>query len=134
VARPARRRVPGSIGRDERDPRQRAALHPFLQVSLGHPAIGAVASVEVVDEGGQYATALGRIGDHRRDRWQIRDHAVLEVERGLPGRRWRRRRWLAVPGQVCSLAGVMMIAAEKSAANCSGVANKAAMRSVYFAR
>ena len=36
--------------------------------------------------------------------------------------------------QVCSLAGVMMSAAEKSVANCSGVPNIAAMRSVYLAR
>ncbi|SRR6266567_6744763 len=36
--------------------------------------------------------------------------------------------------QVCSLVGVMMSAAEKSAANCSGVPNIAAMRSVYLTR
>jgi hypothetical protein len=39
------------------------------------------------------------------------------------------------PGaQVCSLAGVMMSAAENSMANCSGVPNSAPMRSVYLAR
>ena len=36
--------------------------------------------------------------------------------------------------QVCSLAGVMMSAAEKSMANCSGVPNIAPKRSVYLAR
>ena len=36
--------------------------------------------------------------------------------------------------QVCSLAGVMMSAAEKSVANCSGVPNNAPIRSVYLAR
>jgi hypothetical protein len=36
--------------------------------------------------------------------------------------------------QVCSRAGVMMSATEKSLANCSGVPNIAAMRSVYLVR
>jgi hypothetical protein len=50
------------------------------------------------------------------------------------------RHRLAVPlgcaggSQVCSLAGVMMRAAEKSVANCSGVPNIAPRRSVYLAR
>src|SRR5262245_64014110 len=46
---------------------------------------------------------------------------------------WPRCSGGPAPGaQVCSLAGVMMSAAENSVANCSGVPNSAPMRSVYL--
>ena len=56
----------------------------------------------------------------------LRDH----IDMGLAVLFGRPAPW----AQVCSLTGVMMSAAEKSVANCSGLPNIAAMRSVYLAR
>jgi hypothetical protein len=39
-----------------------------------------MAVVELIDEVGQHATPLDRIGDHLRFRRQVGHHAVLQVE------------------------------------------------------
>jgi hypothetical protein len=75
---------PGGVGDEaglpEPDPRQRTALHPLVQDGLRPRAVDALAMVELLDELGEHATALRRIGDHGGHRRQIGGDTVIEVK------------------------------------------------------